>query len=760
MMSVAKAKDGQNILVNANSMVRDTKEKMIFLKGNVQIIFNGQNLWADQATVNLKTKMIDANQNLILIGPTSRASGESASFNYETNQGVLYNGYIEQNGQVQISGEVIRKIGENEYVVEKGDFTACTSCPPAWNISGSHIEATSGKYAYITNPVIHFGRVPVFWLPYLIVPINSRRQTGLLFPKFGWTSSGTFYTQSFFWAMSDSTDSTWTFHNYQGRGQKGNLNYRYVLSENSWGEFDTAFINDKKLPSDLGLTDTSRIGRHMFKYKNYYDLPEGFVQRSQINYISDTKYQRDFPDDVEGHGDPALLSRMSITKNTDTQHASAEAIHQKNLIAADALSADDNSIHRYPSVLYAMTPQKLVGNLMLEIDGRYNNFARNGPAFDKMSTDASGNPIVVTDSSQPNVFDSSTDLIRTGQRFELEPKLSYPFHIGPNLDLLPSLSYREVNYQFGISDQPSAYRRFIRGSLSVRTKFARVFGDKKDPKATRYKHEIQPEVVYTNAPWVDQADHPFFGEAEPFFKRDQAINNADRPQFDDFDRLYDRHLTTLNIDQVLIRRTANDTDNSYSQLASFKLSQSYDNYEAHRPIYPGEAREPFTQLTSVLDFDFGSLDSNSISRYYHYDKIASVSSRVRFYIPKSKNYLQLLYSQDFQLTKKTTLVSDNHYNTRTNIDNYAQNITTSLGYMGKYIGLVGGTSYAILQKQWTQYNFTITIMPPGDCWGISYTYNQPLIEGGGEASYSINFFLNYGNGIKTVSADAINQFKK
>jgi len=759
-----------SLVISADSMTRDLKTQKIYLNGNILIVFQSQNARADAAVIDTKNKTILAEGNVSLVGTTARAVGQRAEFNYESNTGVLYDAIVEKGDEIQLTGKVIRKMGEDRYEIDSGTFTACATCPPAWQFSGHTIKADVGRYAYITHSILYFGRVPVFYLPYLIVPIATKRQTGFLFPNFSYGSSSKFVvSQPFFWAMSDSTDSTWTFENYQGRGQKGNLNYRYVLSPTSRGEFKMGYIQDgavgQEIRNERGvpLADTEKIQRSAIHYAHYYDLPNGYIQRANINWASDILYPKDFNNEVEGNGDPAMVSRVSVTKNSDTQHASIEVALNRNMLASgDPRGADDLSIHRFPSIQHSIMPQALAGGLLFDWEARYTNFARNRPAFDKLkSTGGNKNlpPEIDPNPSNPNVYDSRTDILRSGQRLEMEPRLSLPFHLGPYLDINPSVSFRESDYEFGVSEHASAYRRYFRGTVSARTQFGRVFGDSSDPKASRYKHEFQPEIVYTNIPWIDSASHPFFGDNDPFYKRDQAIGNDDIPQFDDFDRLYDRHLTTFNLTNYLIKKSSEREGSLYSQFVTFKLSQSYDNYEGDRAVRIGEAREPWSPLTATLDMRLPFMDSNTIARYYHYDKITSISSRVRL-LTEYRNYLQLTYSQNFQLKKTTTQdPTTGLFNTSSTINNYSQSLNTLVGYRAQYAGAAGFVTYDINDKRLTEYGYLIDIFPPGNCWLISFGEVRPTAESRGEVKYFLNIGFNYGTGMQHMSQNALSRFR-
>jgi len=352
-----------NLVVDAESMTRDTKAQMIYLNGSVHVIYQGQHIRCDNATINLKTKMIDAAGHMTMVSPKMRAMGTRGTFNYEDNTGVLYDGFVEM-GTISFEGKVIYKTGENKFEAVEANYTACTTCPPAWQFSGTTMKATVGGYAYITNGVLYVSHVPVLWFPYMVIPILSKRQTGLLQPTYGFGGdSGFFFEESLFWARSEDTDGTFSFKNYAHRGQKYRANYRYVLTPDSKGELDFGLIQDKYFAGYLTNrgyrpVDGSVPTRGFIKYNHYYDMPEGLVQRVQLNNATDNRYQRDFSEDLQGQGDPALESKASLTKNTDTQHISVEADYAHDLLKSDPRGDNDDAVHRMPSVLYSLAPQK------------------------------------------------------------------------------------------------------------------------------------------------------------------------------------------------------------------------------------------------------------------------------------------------------------------------------------------------------------------------------------------------------------------
>ena len=78
--------------------------------------------------------------------------------------------------------------------------------------------------------------MPIFYSPWLVVPVKNQRQTGFLFPELGSSENNGFtFNLPFFWNISDSTDLTIYTEYMVNRGYMPGLELRYVKSETDKG---------------------------------------------------------------------------------------------------------------------------------------------------------------------------------------------------------------------------------------------------------------------------------------------------------------------------------------------------------------------------------------------------------------------------------------------------------------------------------------------------------------------------------------------
>jgi LPS-assembly protein len=769
----------QDILIDADSMFRDSIKDTAELEGNIQIVYQGQHIRADKARVHMRSKQIELFGNVEIMDAKNTIRGERVYLDYENNTGIIHNGMV-QSGPVVFSGTTLQKIGDSEFIVSSADYTACTNCPASWSFSGSTVRAEMGGYAYIKNAILRFWDVPVFWFPYLVVPLKSDRQSGLLTPGFESSSTGgVAVALPYFWAINRNTDATITMKNYQKRGLKADVEYRYALNDTSEGMlnfaslYDNAFAEEERFNAYRPTDEKGvPINRWYTRYEHYLDMPDDFVHRAQINLASDLQYPKDFPLETLNHGDSAMDNRMSLTKNTKDQHFSADTSYYVNILHADPLNGNADAVHRLPELRYAQT-QKNLGdtNFIFSMDLDYVNFARAGNSYDDLDpyTDPAGNPSKYLKNScnRPDWenfpacrriydgnYDPTLDLIRTGQRLDFLPTIYYPIKIGNGIDIIPRVSYRETHYTFTVGEETNYVRRYLRTELGGRMNFSRIFGDTINPKSTRYKHEFIPEVSYTHIPWMQAANHPFFGSGQiddsPYSSRD-SISDGDLGgpyglQFDYNDRIYDRNLVTLAlVNKIVEKRWIGDRPD-YRQIAALKIAQSYDATQANR-----KDKEPWSDIVTTLDVRMDHFQTYTILNYFPRENLTNTSARVRV-MNDSGQFGQIALTKQYKITPGVEV------NTNSRTEDY----TFSAGFVSPYLNLMGRMVY---DANWTEsetqdkiksWAYIAQFKPPGDCWLISMIQDQTT---GGDTNFRLNFEFTF-DGVPKVplAPEALDQF--
>lgn len=812
-----RSSSGADVIINAAKLYADSTKQTIDLSGDVHIVYDQQFISCDHAFIDKKTETVQADGNLVISSPQAYLEGDSAVLSYATNTGTIINGFV-KSGPVVFEGRVVKKTGPQSFDADDASFTACTTCPTAWTFAGSRIQAELGGYAYIKHAKLKVANIPALWLPYLIVPLKSERQTGVLIPSIDYNANGgTGLGESFFWAINRSQDATFGLKYYTLRGFKELLNYRYVLTPTSDGELNMGYIHDRVFsaaPELNGATAGAKTDRLFTTYHHNFDLPDGFNTKLNINYVSDLLYPKDFPEEVLGRGDPALDNRFALTRNTERTHASVDASYYINQLHSNVIDTNRESVHRIPELRFDLidrpvASEGLLSGLLFNFHSDYANFVRDDQAWDDVQVglngatlkkdidrtrSLSGSTTVTGPDGKPltytfagSVFDPATDVVRTGQRIDLLPEISAPFRLGHDIDVLPVIGIRHTQYSLNVTPpegstfDPSPYRQYIRGTISFRTTFSKIYGDASStasepprPSVTNwsdnesrtanekiitppapvrpdvYRHEFQPEIVLDGVKDThDATNSSFLGvtQRNPSFLDSQPISNSDFEdpdrgiQFDYDDRLTNRNTIATYLTNRLVKKSWQpDGTALYKQVATLKLGESYDFDEES---ITNRQKFLFSDTSMLLDMRLDHFETNTLVQYFPYHGKTNTSSRVRV-MDDHGRYAEINYVENYLIT----------LNRDDALANHTQTLGFVLGFSEKFLNFLGTIN--LTPTDWNNAHFDVSswgavmnIKPPGNCWGIILTLRQDL---GQKLDYHVNFDYSFGGQGPRVAA--------
>jgi LPS-assembly protein len=775
--AATRESSSSGLVVSADQMGSDLKTRTTTLKGNVQVVIKGQYLSCDQARIDAREKRIEASGHVRLQSPTVYAEASRMTLDYEADRATLHDGFI-QSGQVVFEGKEIQKTGPSTYIATDAQYTSCVSCPPTWSFSGRRIEAELGGYAKISRPVMRIGGVPILILPGIMVPLKSARQSGFLVPTVEFSKQGKetgfALSESYFWAISRSQDMTLTEKYYQRRGPKELAEYRFFLDEASRGQIDGAYIQDQTFHEDYDLDARSSnikpiekyYNRWYYKYQHLFNMPNDYIQRVDLRQTSDLRYVRDFPDEVKGHADPALENKVSITKNFATHHASVEGVYNVNLIKHWPLADNHDAVHRLPEIKYSMLERRIgLSPFLFRFDGVYTNFARMDYSYDdqfNLAHPPPGSPppnckgfprCPAMDENSGKIkrdgtFDQDFDLLRTGQRLDIRPSISMPLNVWRYFEMVPRLSFRDMEYTFPLStpDAPiSTSQRYVEAEVATRTTFSGIFGDLVSPQGERIKHEFEPEITLSSIPWIKRSEHPFFGgfAGQKHSRLYEPISDADvygdnKIQFDYEDRVFDTKIAELALTNRIIRKRWLHGLPDYSRIATFRLSQSYDLNEAKKVN-----AQPFSPVDGLLSLRLDNFETYTTFSYNPYaegyteatreipeKRVTNISSRLRLFDQRD-NFLALQFDRILLLSERNLIID----NTQT------ETLGIGAGIHTPYADLEGVIKKSLLNGSTPSWGLIANLKPPGNCWAIRFILNQEI---GLKPSFHFNMAFDFG----------------
>lgn len=734
----------KNIIYQADIIQADLDRESAVLKGNVVIMFDGYQLFAREAEVFRKDNRFTASGDVRIESVQTQITAEEVEIYFDNKHGKLKKARL-VSGQMLFEADEIKKIGKDVFEAKDASFTTCLTCPPSWRFKASKLTTNVNKYVDIQNGYLQVVNQSLLWLPRIILPVNTRRKSGIIQPKphFSFARRQADIEFGYFWAISDNKDLTITPKLYTRSGIKGLANYRHLLSPDSHLELTTGYMKDHYFSEyDFTSNTESFSTRHRWfvDFKNKFELPGNFTQKSNIKLTEDLLYVSDFPGELPGHKEPALVNQVGLIKNKDSSHFSTEIIYNINLLTEDMTSKNLASVHKAPVIKYSIlnTPF-LKDSLNYSFDTEYIKFTRRENSYDEIISTGGTNPPREVNPTPVGQYNPATDLIRSGNRIILRPEVSTSVNLGNFLRIEPEARYHQALYSFdpqtSIEDPTAPYNNFaqmgyVEGEVRFKSQVAKVLNP-------RWKHILEPQIRFVRGEILGQTDHIFFRSTRgmPYHRRFQPITDTDffdfehGLQFDYQDRIYDTNIIEFSLLQSFLRKNHNSGVTYYDQPVFFDLVQSYDFLHAKT-----NNPDPWSNLNALLKVK--SKRFETFTHVSHFHKIAetNISTRNKF-IYKQGHFVEASY-------KNAYIVDRNN-----SINFHQEFVGAGLGWEFPYLHLSGGFLYSTLDKQMQGWNLRATILPPGDCWEIyMHIYDNVNRINANRPEVDFNISWNFGDG--------------
>ncbi len=234
---------------NTDSLVYDVKNRLIFVYGQGDLVYEDNNLKADFMILNANTKEIYGTGVADTLGKMSRPEFIQAGGNY-TMDTITYNltsgkakikGVATKDGEGYLLGRDLKKMEDNTINLAGGKYTTCDRIEhPHFYIAMTKAKVIPGK-KIITGPAYFVMEdVPIYFLgiPGGFFPISSGPTSGFIMPKYGEESTRGFYLRDggYYFTFGDYADLTLTGGIYTLGSWElaGNTNYvkRYKFAGN------------------------------------------------------------------------------------------------------------------------------------------------------------------------------------------------------------------------------------------------------------------------------------------------------------------------------------------------------------------------------------------------------------------------------------------------------------------------------------------------------------------------------------------------
>jgi len=275
--------------LKAQKVTYDAQARTYTAEGRVEIVQGDRRLTAEWAQAHETTKIVQLQGNVVLVLEGDVFSGQQGSFNLVTRCGEMRGARLFlQRNHFRLDSDLIRKTGEHTFYAEEATVTTCDADRLAWNFKTRKINVVVEGAARARGNTLRLAGVPVFYTPYLTLPVMTQRQSGLLIPNVEFSqASGTVLEFPIYWAISNHADATFYQNYLSKRGYMQGVDLRYRGRRDAAGELRFVYLKD-------GRRDTRATNRYWLAGMVDQPLTPNLDMRLTLDRVSDPAFLERF----------------------------------------------------------------------------------------------------------------------------------------------------------------------------------------------------------------------------------------------------------------------------------------------------------------------------------------------------------------------------------------------------------------------------------------------------------------------------------
>ncbi|OED65683.1 LPS assembly protein LptD [Vibrio tasmaniensis ZS-17] len=691
-------------------------DKAIY-SGDVRVTQGNKTILADNVTLHQQENIVVAEGNVNFSDGQIKSISDKATNNLTTDEMTLENTDYEFLCEPGRGDAVyIAKTGKAVYEIEDGSITSCPIGDNAWRLRASSISVDQDEeQATFYNPRFEIQSVPVFYLPYLTVPVGDTRKTGFLYPTVSYGSSDGFEAEvPIYWNLAPNYDLETTIKYMQERGTQLDNNFRYL------SDFGSGSIKSEYLPDDAKNPEKGARWGAQLEHSGIFQ--ESWLFEVDYSKVSDVDYFRDINGSSIGNReDGQLLQEGQATYRSQSWDVS--------ILVRDfqVLTNSTNNLpyRLMPQLEYNYYAPELMEYLDFDIISHVSLF----------DTDASGKPSATRVHVEPGI---TIPVGNTWGTWTTEARLLGTYY-QQDLDgvditnkYINNNSANENPY-YGLEDNVSRVIPEFRSHAGiVLERDTKVVGN--------YTQTLEPQVQYLYVPEEDQSD---IGLYDTTLLQTDYYGLFRSRKYSGVDRI-------AAANQVSYGASSRFFDDEYKERLNISFGQIfYFDKDTKQTLSSEDSSEKTNYSSWAIEMDFNYDDYLFYHGGVQYDidsasmQLANSTFEYRF----SGGYIQTNYRYVTEEYIKETVDFD--------VSSITKDGISQAGLLGAYqISPKWNASAQYFYDLTTQENleWLARLNYKSDCWYIGFTYSNQLQEwtekniNSPTASpiYENNFSINFG----------------
>lgn len=279
----APADSGADVVnYGARRVIFLARTEEVLMLDSAWVRYRQMEVFADSIHYDVRRHRLSASGDVLFSSGTENITGVFLSYDLDTRKGMMRTARTAvENGF--FAAREVWLVEERVLNARSGAFTTCDREHPHYDFFSPRVKLEMDDAAYSQPVLFRLGRVPVLAAPFWIVPVASKRRSGLLPFKFGFAREQGWFARNlaYYLVINDYSDITFYGDVMTKKGIQGRADAIYDVSPFARGALTAAYIREW----DTGRRRYSLVGEHTSRRFLF-----GTEVSAKVDLVSDTSY--------------------------------------------------------------------------------------------------------------------------------------------------------------------------------------------------------------------------------------------------------------------------------------------------------------------------------------------------------------------------------------------------------------------------------------------------------------------------------------
>ncbi len=277
------------IFYGGKRVVFHAKREEVVLLDSAWVRYGAMTVYSDSIFYDVKRHRLSAYKDVLFVSGSENITGTLLVYDVDSRKGMMRTARTAvENGFFR--ADEVWLVRERVLHARRGAYTTCDHEHPHYVFFGPRVKLLMDDIAVVEPVVFKVGPVPLLAAPFWLVPVASKRKSGLMPFKVGRSSTEGFYSKNmaYYWVINDYSDLTFYADLMTKSGMQTRTEGVYVVNTYAQGNLTGAYLREWG-------TNRTRYSLNGFHRSNRFLF--GTELDAKADFVSDRTYVPDYSEE-------------------------------------------------------------------------------------------------------------------------------------------------------------------------------------------------------------------------------------------------------------------------------------------------------------------------------------------------------------------------------------------------------------------------------------------------------------------------------